>query len=89
MDERNVYRGFVENGLVRLNDGARLSDGTEVTIRPVGRKRATSKKRSARTKRRRSETLGEALKEFKGRGEGLPTDAARNLDHYLYGHRKR
>jgi hypothetical protein len=34
-------------------------------------------------------TLYETLKDFAGQAEGLPPDAAVNLDHYLYGLPKR
>jgi hypothetical protein len=38
---------------------------------------------------RRHQTLGQALLEFAGTAEGLPTDMAENHDHYLYGVPKR
>ena len=34
-------------------------------------------------------TVSRALANFAGKAKGLPPDAARNVDHYLYGHAKR
>lgn len=33
----------------------------------------------------RAKTIGEILLEFAGTAEGLPSDMARNHDHYLHG----
>lgn len=74
-----TYRGHIENGKVVLDDGVDLPDGTPVDVRPSkGAKRSKSKA-----------TVTKGLLALAGRAEGLPPDAARNLDHYLYGHPKR
>jgi hypothetical protein len=39
--------------------------------------------------RKRVPTLYEGLKPFIGVAKGLPADASINVDHYLYGTRKR
>ena len=66
-----TYRGIVKNGVVELAD-ADLPDGTEVDVAPV----------SDRTP---EPTIFEKLAELAGRAQGLPTDMARNHDHYLHG----
>jgi len=33
--------------------------------------------------------LGKRMRRLAGKARGLPPDAARNVDHYLYGHEKR
>ena len=78
-----TYRGRVTNGVVLLEDPTVLPEGTEVSVRPVPtkRKRAKSEKRPL--------TVGKGLLKLAGKAKGLPPDAARNLDHYLYGYPKR
>jgi hypothetical protein len=76
-----VYRGHVENGVVVLEVPGALREGTEVSVQPLARC-----KRSIRGKR---PTAGAALRRLAGKAKGLPPDAARNMDHYLYGHAKR
>jgi hypothetical protein len=78
-----TLHGQVRNGLVVLDKSGALPDGTEVTIRPVLNKAKPGKrpKKSVKTKRK--------IMRFAGKAKGLPADAARNLDHYLYGHPKR
>jgi hypothetical protein len=74
-------RGRVKNGVVVLDDPTALPDGTEVSVRPLTAK--------AKQGRKRPVTIRKGLLKLAGKAEGLPPDAARNLDHYLYGHRKR
>ncbi len=78
-----TLHGQIRNGLVVLDKSGVLPDGTEVTVRPVlGRaKPRKSPKKSVKAKRK--------IMRFAGKAKGLPADAARNLDHYLYGHPKR
>ena len=78
-----TYRGRVTNGVVLLEDPMVLPEGTEVSVRPVRtkRKRAKSVKRPL--------TVRKGLLKLAGKAKGLPPDAARNLDHYLYGYPKR
>lgn len=77
-----MIRGRVQNGVVVLEAGGALREGTEVMVDPLPR---TSKKAKA-TKR---PTVSRALASLAGKAKGLPPDAARNVDHYLYGHAKR
>ena len=78
-----VYRGRVENGVVVLDKPASLPDGTEVSIRAL---RPKSKNNG---KSVRKPGVGQALLRLAGKAVGLPPDASHNVDHYLYGHRKK
>lgn len=78
-----VYRGTIKEGVVVLDGGAELPDGTEVTVRPVKKPRRDVSKRKSAGKARGS------LTKFAGKAAGLPNDASINVDHYLYGHPKR
>jgi len=77
-----VYRGHVENGVIRLAEGPALPDGVEVEVHllsditPGGDDEKIP-------------TLYERLKNFVGKAEGLPPDLAENHDHYLHGRPKR
>ena len=77
-----MIRGRVHNGVVVLEDPNALCDGTEVAVMRLSRpdKKAHVPKRP---------TVSRALAGLAGKAEDLPPDAARNLDHYLYGHAKR
>jgi hypothetical protein len=77
-----VYRGPVENGAVVLEVSGAPRDGTEVTVEPVRRK-------GKKAKAAKGPTVSPALARLAGKAKGLPADAARNIDHYLYGHAKR
>jgi hypothetical protein len=77
-----VYRGRVENGVVRFEGAVVLPEGTEVTVRTVSQ-------RGKKTVAADRPTVNSALARLAGKAHGLPRDAARNLDHYLYGHAKR
>ena len=77
-----VYRGHVENGIVRLDDSPTLPEGAEVEVRLLPEP----------TPQEEDETipsLYERLKDFVGKAEGLPPDLSVNHDHYLYGVAKR
>lgn len=76
-----TYRGRVKNGGVVLDDPTALAEGTEVSVRPV--------RPPAKTSKGKKPTVGKGLLNLAGKAKGLPPDASRNLDHYLYGHRKR
>jgi len=80
-----TYRGHVEDGKIILDEGAGLPEGTEVRVRPV----TTSKATDPPSRSKRKPTVGKGLLALSGSAKGLPRDASRNLDHYLYGHRKR
>lgn len=78
-----TYRGHVEKGVIRLERPHDLPDGTEVSVRPI-----RPAPRRGRAGRRSTSSHGALLK-LAGKAKGLPADAARNVDHYLYGHAKR
>ncbi len=80
-----TYQGRVENGVVVLGGDAKLAEGTLVSVRPVRRRSQTSPRQRAKPRSRRRESLGDALLRFSGCVSGLPSDLARNHDHYLYG----
>jgi hypothetical protein len=91
-----VYRGHVKKGMVVLDNGAHLLDGTEVTVRPVrprqtnhraAKQKAVSK--PTHKKPARWPGVSPGLLRLAGAAKDLPADAARNLDYYLYGHQKR
>ena len=63
--------GVVEDGKVVLPPGTQLPTGTRVRVEPLPLEEEVS--------------LGEALRGYIGMAEDMPTDLARNLDHYLHG----
>ena len=77
-----MIRGRVHNGVVVLEAQGALREGTEVAVEPLP---PTAKKR----KDAKRPTVKSALARLAGKAKNLPPDAARNLDHYLYGHAKR
>ena len=77
-----IYRGHVENGMIRLNDAPPLPEGAEVEVRLVGD--GVPPEQQAEIP-----TLYERLQDIVGKAEGLPRDLAENHDHYLHGQPKR
>ena len=77
-----VYRGHVENGMIRLDDAPALPEGVEVEVHLLPES-------PPETRDEGIPSLYERLKEFVGKAEGLPPDLAVNHDHYLYGLPKR
>lgn len=73
-----VYRGHVENGLVRLEDAPQLAEGTVVEVRLITQNASSEGEENI-------PSVCEAMESFIGKAEGLPPDASINLDHYLYG----
>lgn len=69
-----TYRGKVKGGLIVLEKNAHLEDGTDVRVEPLFR--GTTR-------------LSKRLLKHAGKATGLPHDAARNHEHYLYGTAKR
>jgi predicted DNA-binding antitoxin AbrB/MazE fold protein len=76
-----VYRGHVENGVIRLQDAPDLPEGVEVEVRVLGEESSE--------KAEEIPSLYERLKDVVGKAEGLPPDLAENHDHYLHGQAKR
>ena len=68
-----TYRGRVQGGVVVLEDPAALPEGAEVSVE------------LAQPPQKAATTLGQRLMELSGKAKGLPSDAALNHDHYLYG----
>ena len=78
-----VYRGHVENGMIRLEDAPILPEGVEAEVRLLteGAPREEEEEKVP--------SVCEAMRDFVGKAEGLPPDASINHDHYLYGLPKR
>lgn len=68
-----TYRGTVRQGVVVLEGGVKLDEGTTVEVHPVPAAPDSTP------------TIWDKLMKLAGSVPGLPTDAARNHDHYLYG----
>jgi hypothetical protein len=77
-----VYRGHVENGLIRLEESLVLPEGADVEVRFLAESPSPESEAEI-------PSLSERLRDFIGKAEGLPPDASINLDHYLYGLPKR
>ncbi len=73
-----VYRGHVENGVVRLDDAPILPEGVEVEVRLLAENLAEEGESQI-------PSLYERLKDVVGKAEGLPPDLAENHDYYLHG----
>lgn len=72
------YRGHVKNGVVVLDPPTALPEGAEVEVRLVEPPSDAARAGQGRT-------LYERLESVVGKARGLPSDAAHNHDHYLYG----
>jgi hypothetical protein len=71
-----VYPAHVRNGVIVLDEPVQIPEGTAVAVEvPVANTRAEEG----------TATLLERLSSVVGVAEGLPQDAAANVDHYLYG----
>jgi hypothetical protein len=66
-----------------LKNPKALREGMEVAVEPIVK---NSKKKTLSSK---GKTVRPALARLAGKAKGLPPDASRNVDHYLYGHAKR
>ena len=71
-----TYRGKVKEGVVVLEGGIKLADGTEVEVQPIAAKSARASG---------ADTLAQRLLKHAGAVKGLPADLARNHDHYIHG----
>jgi len=74
-----VYSGHIKNGVVVFDQPVALPDGLEVCIE-VPEKASTTP-----ISEEQIPTPSEILLKYAGKAVGLPEDAARNHDHYLYG----
>jgi len=78
-----TYRGRVTNGVVVLEPGVRLREGTDVRVEPVEETQEAAKgSQEARQ-------LREGLLSFSGVVKEGPSDLAQNHDHYLHGTARR
>lgn len=68
-----TYRGYVENGQIRLEDSTQFPEGAEVVVALVEKPLANG------------EDLKSVLLRHAGRGEKLPHDLAEHHDHYAHG----
>lgn len=64
------YKGHVRNGIIVLDEPVPCEEGAEVSVDFA---------------ESGGPTLAERMASVIGTAEGLPEDAAENLDHYLYG----
>lgn len=71
-----TYKGVVKNGVVVLEGGGHLAEGQSVEICPV-------------EAGEQPPSLYDRLKSVIGSAKGLPPDASKNVDHYLYGAARR
>ncbi len=69
-----TFKGKIKNGVVILDGDVKLPEGAEVELNLPGQPNE------------QSPTLYERLKPVIGIAKGLPSDASKNVDHYLYGH---
>ena len=74
-----TYRGRVENGVIVLEPGAHLREGTEVRVEPVPENQAAAAGSGELGQ------LHEGLLGFSGIIKEGPCDLARNHDNYLHG----
>jgi hypothetical protein len=74
------YRGHIQNGIVVLDEAVVLPEGAPVQVDLLGDPQGAEDG---------GPTLYERLKPVVGAAQGLPPDAALNVDHYLYGQPKR
>ncbi len=72
------YNGHVKNGIVVLDEPVQLPEGAKVRVEILESGEEVLVDENG-------QTLGQKLLKFAGKAVGLPPDAARNHDHYLYG----
>jgi hypothetical protein len=77
-----TYRGTVKGGVVVLEDPNVLPEGTEVAVSPAEENIDAQELPVA-------PAWDDVLKDFIGQADGLPSDMARNHDHYIHGASKR
>jgi len=71
-----TWRGRVQGGVIVLEEGTHLEEGIEVLIETVETHPQLSDSEP---------TLAQRLLKYAGAAEGLPSDMARNHDHYIHG----
>ncbi len=95
-----ILEGTVINGVVVLDNGQSVPDGTWVSVaikeqaespcdEGVGTPKDQDSQAPARTDSESPTTLGQRLLKLAGIAEGLPSDMAEQHDHYIHGTPKR
>jgi len=79
-----TIEAYVENGQIVLPGPLELPNGTKVTVSVSGESETGG---LVRDEPRR--TINDRLKDVIGKAEGLPSDFAKNHDHYLHGAAKK
>jgi hypothetical protein len=79
--------GEVSGGVVVLKDPEALPDGTVVRVEAVGSLGPSEApdRPEAEEERKEGPTIWDKLRDLAGTAKGLPSDLARNHDHYLHG----
>jgi hypothetical protein len=72
-----TYRGHVKNGQITLDEPVELPEWAAVNVDLVAVETAENGQEHP--------TIWEKLLKLAGTVEGLPSDLAKNHDHYLYG----
>lgn len=75
-----TYTGHIKNGAIVLDGSPELQDGVKVVVETV----PTGEVGSAPTS-----SLSEMLLKFAGAVKDMPSDFARNHDHYIHGQPKK
>lgn len=74
-----MLEGHIENGKVVLDEPLTIPEGTSVRIEPVAQN----------GEQKKGQSLLDILGPLVGSVTDMPKDAARQVDHYLYGTPKR
>jgi len=74
-----TYKGKVKGGVVVVDGQVNLPEGAEVRIE------LSPSQSDESVLDENGQTLGQKLLRYAGKATGLPADASRNHDHYLYG----
>ena len=74
-----TYRGRVRNGVIVLESGVHLREGTDVRVEPVDQSEEVA------AGSQEASQLRNGLLSFSGVVKEGPSDLARNHDHYLHG----
>ena len=78
--------GTIVNGRVEFDESAHLPEGARVRVELLPESSASKKTAPDGSA---SSPLAQRLLALAGRAKGLPSDMARNHDHYIHGTRKR
>ncbi|HVX84820.1 MAG TPA: hypothetical protein VH253_08395 [Phycisphaerae bacterium] len=74
-----TYRGRVENGVVVLEPGVRLREGSDVRVELMPQSEGAAREPVD------AQSWGEVFKDLIGAVDGLPQDMADNHNHYIHG----